>query len=186
MSHYRSTPISLPSIPSPPIAIHVEEVKEIEISDLMGIPDAGRYIHDFDDHIEELMEKLDPLPPFPSPSLLHSVDLSLLQTATIRFALLPGTLVAEQLLELRGAVINLNGWMVLDPHHLALAHKIVGFRGRYIQLRLEIFPNGKPRRFPLAREMWIDAKSVKLGWKDRIRVVLAKCREPHFNFVAKY
>lgn len=121
------------------------------------------------------MERLDPLPITPMPSLPIPDNVTPLPSGNTHFVLLPGSLAAEQLLELKDISIRLNTWVLLKPQHLALVNEVVGFRGRYVQLRLEVFPNGKARRFPLAREMWVDSKDLKLGWKDRVRVLLAKC-----------
>ncbi|KAF9496498.1 hypothetical protein BDN71DRAFT_1430256 [Pleurotus eryngii] len=168
MLNLRSAPISLPMIPTPPIAIHVQRDEEVHISDVMGVPETGIIVHNFNTHIEELMEQLDPLPPFPIPSLLSSSNIALLPSGNTRFIMLPNSLAVEQLLKLKNTSIKLDAWILLHPQHLALINEVVGFRGRYVQLRLEVFPNGKPQRFPLSWDMWVDSKDIKLGWKDRV------------------
>ena len=63
---------------------------------------------------------------------------------------------------------------------MAYVLDILKYRGRYVQLKLQVFPAGTIPRMPLFRTMWVKSWDVKMTLRERIRAFIAIYRDPHF------
>ncbi len=115
-----------------------------------------------------------------APGMPSQSDMGSLPTARIRWVISPDSGEAERLLELDSTPLALRTWMQFQPDDMAFVLDIVKFRGRYVQLKLQIFPAGTIPRMPLFRTMWVKSWHVKMTLRERIRAFIAIYRDPHF------
>ncbi|KAG9223331.1 hypothetical protein PLEOSDRAFT_1101132 [Pleurotus ostreatus PC15] len=174
-----SSPVPSTTLLRPPITIKIEK-EEIRISDVQGSPETI-LVHDFNQLLDAEIEEADPLPPVMVSGMPLRSDIGSLPTARIRWVISPDSGEAERLLELDSPTLALRAWMHCQPDDMAFVLDITRFRGRYVQLKLQIFPNGSVPRMPLFRSMWVKSWDVKMSWRDRLRALIAMYRDPRFH-----
>ncbi|KAF4593455.1 hypothetical protein AB1N83_009438 [Pleurotus pulmonarius] len=176
----RSMPYSVPTTPlsQPPIAISVAR-EEIRVHDIQDGPESI-LVHDFNQILDAEIEEGDPLPPIRAPGMPLRADINTLPAARIRWVISPESGEAERLLVLDLPPLRLRSWVHFQPEDMAYVLDITKYRGRYVQLKLQIFPAGTIPRMPLFRTMWVKSWHVKMTLRERIRAFIAIYRDPHF------
>lgn len=116
-----------------------------------------------------------------APGMPSRSDMGSLPTARIRWVISPDSGEAERFLELNSTPLTLRTWMHFQPDDMAFLLDIVKFRGRYVQLKLQIFPKGSVPRMPLFRSMWVKSWDVKMSLRDRLRALFAMYKDPRYH-----
>lgn len=137
-------------------------------------------MHNFNQILDAEIEEGDPLPPIRAPGMPLRGDINTLPTARIHWVISPESREAERLLVLDLPPLRLRSWVHFQPEDMAYVLDIMKYRGRYVQLKLQIFPAGMIPRMPLFRTMWVKSWHVKMTLRERIRAFIAIYQYPHF------
>lgn len=138
-------------------------------------------MHDFNQILDAEIEEGDPLPPLRAPGMPLQADIDGLPSARIRWVISPESGDAERFLVLDSPPLALRSWIHFQPDDMAYVLDIIKYRGRYVQLKLQIFPAGTIPRMPLFRTMWVKSWDVRMSLRERFRAFIAIYHAPRFH-----